>query len=372
MRIGLEVSPLAINSTGIPNYIRRLLGGFAAAGGGHDYFLYSNRPIPDDIRLPSNFHFRLVSRPCRRFQLWFQLALPSRLGKDRVDLFHGLFSRLPLALPVPGVITAHDLSGYRMPGMHKKWTHLTNLLYPLYIRRASMIVAVSQFTADELERNFPESSDRIRVVHEAAPDDYCRVTDPSELQRIRNRYSLPERFLLFLGTLEPRKNLPRLLKAFSSVAHLIPHSLVIAGGAGWGSGEFARTLEDSAAPDRVVLTGFVDAADVPGLISLADFFVYPSLYEGFGLPILEAMACGTPVMTSDVSSMPEVAGSAALLIDPLSVESIGKGLVEMATNRDLTDTLRARGLQRESEFSWEEAALKTLGVYEELLGMGTE
>ncbi len=370
MRIGLEISPLAINSTGIPNYILRLLRGFAGVGGDHEFLMYTNRPIPFPMDLPDNFRTILVNRPVPRFQLWFQLALPGRLKKDGVDIFHGLFSRLPLRLPVPGVITAHDLSGYSMPGMHKRWTHLTNLLYPNYIRSASGIIAVSKFTASEVGRFFPAAEGKTSVVYEAAPPEYSPVDDAGELERVRNRYGLPDSFILFLGTLEPRKNLPRLLKAFQEAAGKIEQSLVIAGGTGWKNREMVDILESSPVSKRIRLTGFIEDGDVPGLMSLADLFVYPSLYEGFGLPILEAMACGTPVITSTTASMPEVAGDAALLADPNSVGSMAEALERMAGDPGLRAEMTKRGLARASEFSWERAATETLDVYRRILAEG--
>lgn len=371
MRIGLEVSPLAINRTGIPNYIRRLLTGFASIPGDNTYFLYTNRPLPEDIRLPDNFRTVLVRRPLPRFQLWFQLALPGRLKKDGVDVFHGLFSRLPLRLPVPGVLTAHDLSGYNMPRLHKKWTHMTNLMYPVFVRKAAAIVAVSRATARELEKYFPGASSKVTVIPEAAPPEYAEVRDPEELRRTREKLGLPERYILFLGTIEPRKNLSRLLSAYTAAAGSIPQSLVIAGSVGWKTGELFGALESSGLRDRVKFTGFVESRDIPALMTLADFFVFPSLYEGFGLPILEAMACGTPVMTSNVSSMPEVAGDAALLVDPLSTDCIAEGLKELALDRKRREDLRGRGLRRAAEFSWKDTAERTLQVYREILSRGS-
>lgn len=370
MRIGLEVSPLAVNRTGIPNYIRRLLAGFASIHGGNTYFLYTNRPLPEDIRLPDNFRTVLLRKPLPRFQLWFQLALPGRLKKDRVDIFHGLFSRLPLRLPVPGVLTVHDLSGYNMPRLHKKWTHMTNLMYPAFVRKAAGIVAVSRATAREIEKSFPGASSKVTVIPEAAPPEYAEVKDREKLRRIRKKLGLPERFILFLGTIEPRKNLTRLLAAYMAAAPSIPHSLVISGSVGWKTGELFRELKNSDVRDRVKLTGFVDSRNIPALMTLADIFVFPSLYEGFGLPILEAMACGTPVVTSNVSSMPEVAGDAAILVDPLSTDSIAEGLKELALDRNKREDLRGKGLRRAAEFSWEDTAEKTLQVYRDILSRG--
>ena len=363
MRIGLEISPLALNVSGIPNYIFRLLHGFASIDKENQYFLYTNRPVPFDLGLPDNFRTVILKRPLPRFQLWFQIELPYMLKKNGIDVFHGLFSRLPFMLPVPGVLTVHDLSGYKMPWFHKRKTHFTNLMYPLFVKRASRIIAVSEFTAKELASCFPKASDKTTVVHEAAPPEYSEVMEKSELNRIREKYDLPRRFLLFLGTLEPRKNLPGLLEAFLQVADTVPYSLVISGAIGWKTEELFDKLKKPGVKDRVQLTGFVDRKDIPVLLSLAEVFIYPSLYEGFGLPVLEAMACGTPVITSNISSMPEIAGDAALLVDPHSTESIANAISTLAHDEDQRKLLHEKGLKRVDEFSWEETARKTLEVY---------
>lgn len=367
MRIGLEISPLALNVSGIPNYILRLLRGFASIDEENQYFLYTNRPVPFDLGLPDNFKTVILNKPLPRFQLWFQIELPLRLKKDRIDIFHDLFSRLPLVLSVPGVITVHDLSGYKMPWFHKRKTHLTNLMYPTFIKNASEIIAVSKFTADELLSCFPEVSGKTTVIHEAAPPGYSEVTDELELDRIRKKFNLPSKFFMFLGTLEPRKNLSRLLEAFLQVADTIPHSLVISGAIGWKTKELFNKLKESDKKERIQLTGFVEREDIPGLISLAEAFIYPSLYEGFGLPVLEAMACGTPVITSNTSSMPEISGDAALLVDPLSTASISNAIETLAHDENKRNALREKGLRRAGEFSWERTARETLRVYERVI-----
>lgn len=363
MRIGLEISPLAINATGIPNYILRLLKGFASIDRDNEYFLYTNKPIPYELGLPDNFRIVILKRPVPRFQLWFQMELPYRLKKDKINIFHGLFSRLPVVLPVPGILTVHDLSGYKMPRFHKRHTHLTNQMFPIFVKKASGIIAVSEFTAKELTSVFPEASGKITIIHEAAPPEYSEVTDKVELDRIRKKLNLPRCFFLFLGTLEPRKNLTKLLDAFLNVSDSIPHSLVISGAKGWKTEELFNKLKTSDAEDRIQMTGFVDKDDIPALLSLAEGFIYPSLYEGFGLPILEAMACGTPVITSNISSMPEVAGDAALLVDPRSTDSISSAIITLANDKEKRELMCQKGLKRAGEFSWEETARKTLEVY---------
>jgi len=367
MRIGMEISPLIWERTGIQNYILGLLGGLAEEGGEHTYILYTNRPLPFDPGLPENFSISVVDRPSPRFQLWFQLTLPILMKRDGLDLFHGLFYRLPLVLPVPSVLTVHDLSGYKMPELHTLKTHMVNLMYPLFVKRATRMIAVSGATASELERHFPGSSLKTDVIHEAAPEAFNPVTDEDILAGIRTRYSLPDKFILFLGTLEPRKNLSGLIDAFTAIADDIPQSLVITGSIGWKSAPLLEKLENSSLRDRIHLTGYVDGSDIPALLSMADVFVYPSLYEGFGIPVLEAMACGAPVVTSSVSSMPEVAGDAALLADPRSSSAIAEALRRFALNPVLRDEYSALGLRRASEFSWRKAAAQTLDVYRRTL-----
>lgn len=368
MRIGIKVSPLTVLRAGIPNYILNLLRSLADLDDRNSYFLYTNRPLPPGLDLPPSFVPVTVRYPFPWMQAWYQAGLPFRMKKDRLDLFHDPVYPLPLVLPVPGVITVHDLSGITEPGMHSTRVALASRLFPRHLRRARRIIAVSEFTASEIRRLFPDTAGKIRVVHQGVSSEFRPVEDPGVLSNAAAGYGLPERFILFLGTIEPRKNLGRLLEAFASTAGRIPQSLVITGGLGWKYEELLRDLEGHPMRDRILLTGFVSDRDLPALLSLADFLVYPSLLEGFGLPVLESMACGTPVLTSSVSSMPEVAGDAALLVDPLSVEAISSGLMRMACDDRLRDSLSERGLQRAAEFTWERTAARTLEVYREAAG----
>jgi glycosyltransferase involved in cell wall biosynthesis len=371
MRIGMEVSPLIWERTGIQNYLLGLLGGLAAEATGHEFVLYTNRPLPFDPALPPCFRVSVVDRPSPRFQLWFQTALPMRMKKDRLDVFHGTFYRLPMVLPVPGVLTVHDLSGLLRPELHTRKTHLVNRMYPVFIRKAAAVIAVSGATAAELENRFPGTAEKTVVIHEAADPRLAPVTDPGELRRVRLKYSLPERFILFLGTLEPRKNLAGLLDAFAIASPGIPHHLVIAGALGWKTAVMEEKLAASSLRDRILLTGRVPDEDVPGLLSLCEMFVYPSLYEGFGLPVLEAMACGAPVITSNVSSMPEVAGDAALLADPLSPGDLARAIESLARDGDLRRGISRKGLARAAGFSWLRAARETMDVYRSVAGRGS-
>ncbi|MBN2588131.1 MAG: glycosyltransferase family 4 protein [Candidatus Fermentibacteraceae bacterium] len=363
MRIGMKVSPLTVLKAGIPNYILNLIEALGTEDRENRYFLYTNRPLPMELRLPDRFRVVRVSFPSPGLQLWYQAGLPVRMRKDRLDLFHDPVYPLPLFLPVPGVITVHDLSGYTDPGVHSLRSSLAARLYPRHLRKAKRIIADSLYTASEIGRLFPDVAEKTDVVHLGVSERFRKVSDTDALSRVAVKYGLPSGFMLFLGTLEPRKNLSRLLSAFAAAAGDIPQSLVIAGGLGWKYGELLRAVSVHPFRDRIKLTGFVEDEDLPAVLSLAEFLVYPSLLEGFGLPVLEAMACGTPVMTSNTSSMPEVAGDAALLVDPFSLESMTSGLLAMATDGDLRRELAGRGTGRASLFTWERTARETLSVY---------
>jgi glycosyltransferase involved in cell wall biosynthesis len=367
LRVGIEISPLLMRMSGMPNYLLGLLRGLAAVDDRNEYLLYTNRPLTIDLDLPERFKVRIVNRPIPWLQAWFQLALPHRLLQDEVDIYHAPWHRFPLYLPVPSVLTVHDLSGYLMPGIHTLQTRIHNFMMPSYLRRAKQIIAVSGFTAAEIRRHFPETAGRVTVVHEAASPLYHRVVDPDVLSRTLKRYGLPQRFILYLGALEPRKNVVGLLKAYKSIAGSVDQVLVLAGSRSWKYEPILDLLKQSPLRERVMLAGSFNKDDVPTLLSLADFLAWPSLYEGFGLPVIEAMACGTPVLTSKDSAMSEVSGDAALLVDPQSVEEIAAGLENLCRDETLRSQLSTRGLERASHFSWEKTALETLAVYRKVL-----
>jgi glycosyltransferase involved in cell wall biosynthesis len=364
MRIGMKISPLTVLRAGIPNYIIHLLGALAEIENCNEYILYTNRPIPFKLDLPDRFRIVTVTFPSPHMQLWYQIGLPLQMKKDEVQLYHDPVYPLPFYLGIPGVITVHDLSNFTNPGIHSFRAALSGRLFPLHLRKARQIITDSLYTASELIRLFPWTESKINVVHPGSPDSFRKVTDPSVLSSLRERLKLPSRFFLFLGTLEPRKNLLRLLDAFSVSCTKNPHSLVIAGGLGWKYDKLLELVSDHPFRERIHLTGFVDEGDLVPLISSAEFLVYPSILEGFGFPVLEAMACGTPVITSNVSSMPEVAGDAAFLIDPLSVDSISNAISLLGGDRELREELTRKGLERAGHFTWRKTALKTLEVYE--------
>ena len=367
MRIGMKISPLTVLKAGIPNYIIHLLKTLSDIDRHNEYYLYTNRPVPFEMNLSDRFKIVTVSLPSPHLQLWYQAGLPLRMKKDGIQLFHDPVYPLPFILPVPGVITVHDLSNYTDPGVHRFRSSLAGRFFPMYLRKARQIITDSLFTASELERRFPWTAHKINVIHLGVADRFHRITCKNTLESIRKLYNLPPRFILFLGTLEPRKNIVRLLEAFSHSCLSMPLSLVITGGLGWKYDKLLKIIANHPNKDKIHLTGYVEDAHLPALLSSAEFLAYPSTLEGFGLPVLEAMACGTPVLTSNVSSLPEIAGEAAFLVDPNSVDSISNGINLLSQSDELKKDLSRKGLERAACFSWRKTARKTLEVYEKAI-----
>jgi glycosyltransferase involved in cell wall biosynthesis len=305
-----------------------------------------------------------------RMAVWVgQLArIPFNRLVPGASLFHATEHLLMPLRGIPTVMTVHDLIFRHLPAHHKalnRW--YLNWTMPLYCRRADHIIAVSETTRQDIISAYHLSPEKVTVIHEAAAPHF-RPQSAEAQRRVRQTYGLPDRYLLYVGTIEPRKNLERLLDAWAPLyqADDCP-PLVIVGRRGWLSDGFFAALEASPVQDGVMLTGYVPDADLPALYSAATAFVFPSLYEGFGLPPLEAMACGTPVICANVSSMPEVVGDAALLVDPEDALSIRQALRRITHDADLADELRARGTSRAAAFSWTRVAEETMAVYARLL-----
>jgi glycosyltransferase involved in cell wall biosynthesis len=296
----------------------------------------------------------------------------ARLSFNRLlpdaGIFHATEHLLMPLRGVPAVMTVHDLIFRRLPEHHKalnRW--YLNWTMPLYCRRADHIIAVSEATRRDLIAAYDLPPEKITVIHEAAAPHFRPQAEAAQV-RVRQMYNLPERYLLYVGTIEPRKNLEWLLRVWTSLyqAGECP-PLVIVGKRGWLSASFFAALEACPARKGVILTGYVPDPDLPAIYSAATAFVFPSLYEGFGLPPLEAMACGTPVVCTRVSSMPEVVGDVALLVDPKEDLSMRQALRRITSEPELVTEMRTQGLLRAATFSWSRAAEATVTVYQRLL-----
>lgn len=255
------------------------------------------------------------------------------------------------------VLTVHDLSPLVVPQFYnlkaRVWHLFINI--PKLLKRANKLVAVSEFTKTTLVETLKIPADKITVAPLGVDhENYHPNLKIDRLREVRNSYGLPGDFVLFLGTVEPRKNLARLIEAIESQTN--PISLVIAGRLGWKYGPLLKQIERSPKRRFIKLLGYVPEADKPYIMKLARVFAYPSMYEGFGLPVLEAMAVGTPVLTSNVSSLPEVAGDSALLVNPYNISEIVDGLKRLHTDQQLRDHFIAKGLERSNQFTWSKCA----------------
>ena len=371
MKVCIDISPALFRPTGIGRYVADLAEALLEHNGESEYVAFYNRASEAALVSPFAGMGRLSTphgdKPWRMRVLVAHLA---RLSQDHllpgIDVFHGADNLLPRLSCIRTVLTLHDLAFRLQPGTFtplNRW-YLT-VMTPRFLRAADAIIVDSESTKRDAMRLYGVPQERLTVVLPGVKSFFHPVRDPGRLQEIRSRYALPERFILHVGTVEPRKNLATLFEAFKLLSGT-EVKLVIAGRKGWSCEEIFARLARLGLESHVVFTGFVPDDDLPALYSLAEVFAYPSLYEGFGLPPLEAMACGTPVVSSNSSSLPEVVGDAAILVVPGDVPGWKEALETLLALAELKASLRERGLRRASRFTWEAAALKTREVYREV------
>ena len=366
MRIAFDGTTLTPGRTGVGYYTEHLLQHLAreVAATGDEIVVVSNQPIDTELPLPP--HVRVHEG--HRFPVrigWMQMRAQRALDAVRPDVAHFTNGMMPIGSPVSTIVTVHDMSLRLYPQCHPVRRLLLNRpLMHIAIRQAAAIVTVSDSARRDLLRFHGIPADRVSVVHEAASPAFRPITDRAWLDRVRSRYGLPSRFVLYVGTIEPRKNLPRLMKAFAEARRRgLPHHLVCVGPYGWSSRDLAGRIDQLGIRDAVHFTGYAPFEDLPVIYNLGDFFVFPSLYEGFGLPVVEAMASGLPVITSNTSSLGEIAADAACTIDPTNTDAMADAMMNVATDEALRRDLSDRGLLRAQAFSWTQTAKEMLAVY---------
>lgn len=374
MRIAFDGTTLTPGRTGVGYYTEHLLQHLAieVERSGDEIVVISNQSIETMAPLPK--HVRVHDR--RRFPLrigWMHTLASRALDDVRADVAHFTNGMLPRRSPVATVVTVHDMSLRLYPQCHPIRRRLINRpLLSVAARRADAIVTVSHSGRRDLLRLHRIASERVTVVHEAAGPAFTRIDDGRRLEAVRSRYRLPERFILYVGTIEPRKNLPRLMDALAAARGAgVPHDLVCAGPYGWSSRHLAGHIDKLGLTSAVHFIGYVPAADLPLIYNLSEIFVFPSLYEGFGLPVVEAMACGVPVITSKSSSLGEIANGAALTVDPEDTGALAEAMDLLARDASLRAELSARGTARARMFSWERTAREMLAVYARAAGVAS-
>jgi glycosyltransferase involved in cell wall biosynthesis len=369
MRIVFDGTTLCPGRTGVGYYSEHLLHHLAHEALGDELIVMSNRPLDTTRALPDRV--RIVAASWRMPRMvWMQTLAPRLLRQLKPEVVHFTNGIVPLASPVPTVVTIHDMSLTMYPRHHPLRRVLLNRpLVDIAARNATAVITVSEAAKRDIVRLYRLAPERVHVIHEAAAPAFRPIHDLAELDRVRRRYSLADRFILYVGTIEPRKNLPKLIDAFAErrTAGDLPHQLVCVGPYGWLCRDIEKRIERQHIEDAVRFTGYVPFDDLPALYNLAEMFVFPSLYEGFGLPVIEAMASGVPVITGHVGALTEVGGGAIEHVDRLDSEALGEAMVKLARSRDRRDELTRLGLQRARAFSWTQAALKTLAVYRQAI-----
>ena len=368
MHIAIDAHSVGAQLAGNESYAVNLIEALAEIDQTNRYTLYVTKPAAIDRfadRWP-NFKVRqaLPHTPLVRIPL----TLSAELRRHPVDVLHVQFTAPPFA-PCPVVTTIHDLSFEHLPETFKRRSRAQlRLTVRRTARKAALILTLSEFSRRDIIETYAVDPERVIVTPAAAPTHFKPITSATELEKIRERYGIGANYLLSLGSIQPRKNLTRLIEALLWLRTERPDSdlpqLVIAGRRGWLDDEVFRAAQQNGLNESVKFIGYVPEEDLPALYSGALCFVYPSYFEGFGLPVLEAMQCGAPVIAGNQTSLPEVAGDAALLFDPFDTRALGEAIARAIDHPDYRAELRKSGLKRATEFSWIATARLTLKAYE--------
>ena len=372
MRIGIDATALPQQRTGVANYVFGLVRGLAAVDGDNSYVVFAKPQHIAELGVDRpNFRFLPVEFPARGLRLaWEQVALPRHVRAERLDVLHSPHYTMPLRHAARSVVTFCDMTFILQPEVHQP---IKRVFFPAMMRwsarHADRLITISESTRDDLLRLWDVDPDRTTAVPLAAGPEYRPGPADAAAAACARHGLQPGAYILYVGVLEPRKNVDRLIAAFGQAgARLGGLDLVIAGRRGWMYDEIFAQVQALGLEKRVRFTGYVAQEDLPGLYGGARLFAYPSRYEGFGLPVLEAMGCGVPVVTTNVSSMPEVAGDACLLVSPDDVAGLADAMSRLVEQPALAAELGRRGQERAAAFTWERCARETRAVYEQALG----
>jgi len=375
MVIYVDVSAAVHSRAGLGRYAESLARALVARYPGRFALFYNCDPGVRPLTGLEQVPIRIVRASYRPWRALVWLGQLLGMGYDRLvpdaELFHATEHLLMPLKRVPTVLTVHDLIYRLYPRYHKPMNYLyLNAAMPLYVKRANAVITISESSKRDLIRLYGIPPDKVTVIYEAAAPHF-KPAPPDRIATVRRRYGLPERYLLTVGTIEPRKNLVRLVDAVGLVREMgFDVGLVIVGSRGWLYEDFFRHLERHEHRDAVFLIGYVPDEDLPAVYSAATLCVLPSLYEGFGLPILEAMACGTPVACSNTSSLPELGGRAARYFDPTDEEQMAEVIAEVLRDGTLREEMRVRSMVQVRRFSWARTAEETFAVYQKVLARG--
>lgn len=371
MNVAIDVRTVLPNRSGVGNYVLHLIQNLRQVDPEPFYYFLAFKKNISSLGLlglEQNSMLTVFSHENHPLgDFWEHFILPLRLKKRGVDVFHGPASLIPFRKECfRVVVTIHDLVAFLFPEtIPLKYGAYMRFLLRQAVKKANRIISVSYHTRQDLIDILKVPPEKISVIHEA-PSPIFQPYDKEEVRRrLKERYGITKKFIYHLGNIEPRKNLINLLEAFARVCRDLgpEYQLVVSGQKGWLIRSLSHFLKTYPVRDQIFFTGYVPVEDLPLFMNGAEIFVFPSLYEGFGLPVLEAMSCGTPVISSNRSSIPEIVGSAAVLIDPTDPTEIADRIVSLLKNDQERSRLSHRGLEQAARFSWTEVARKTLEVY---------
>ena len=372
MIIGIDASRANKKSkTGVEWYSYHLIEEFKKIDRNNRYFLYTNKPLEGTLAIcPANFEEKVLRWPIPRSWTIGRLSLEMKFGKEIPDVLFVAAHTLPLFNPKRSVVTVHDLGFEHFPEAYHwadKFYH--KLIIHLIKKSATKIIAVSEFTKQDLIKTYKIPSEKIVVVLNGYDNDKYKLL-PDSGGLLKEKYKINFPYVLFVGRLELKKNIPRLIEAFGLFKRKQPeltHKLVLIGVKGLTFPLIEEQIKKYNLANEIIFPGWIDDADLPIFYNNADLFAFPSLFEGFGIPILEAMACGCPVICSKTTSLPEVAGEAGLMFNPESAEEIAARMEQVLLNLEVQESLRVKGLERVKRFSWRKCAEETLAVLLEKL-----
>jgi len=374
LRIGIDAHSVGTKLGGNESYAVNLIEALAQIDSVNHYTIYVTTSEARDRFTNRWSNFKVRSTLPHTPLIRIPISLSAELRKRPVDVLHVQFTAPPFC-PCPVVVSIHDLSFEHLPETFKRRSRTQLRLTVRHsARRATRILSLSEHTRRDIIETYRIDAEKVSAIPLAAAEHFGPVNDNRELQRVRHNYGIAGDYILCVGSIQPRKNLARLIRAYAllrgnSSADKLP-KLVLVGKCAWLYDETLRTLEKTGVKDTSVVTGYVPESDLPALYSGALCFVYPSYFEGFGLPPLEAMKCGAPVIVGDRTSLPEVVGDAALSVDPFNIEAIAAAITRLVNNSTLRHELSVRGQERARMFSWQHTARETLKVYTEVAKAG--
>lgn len=383
MKIGIDaqtiLNPKMGDAAGLGHYTYQLIRYLLEIDQENEYFLYFNYRVREkDIKKFSKLNVTIRRFPFSYYKTFLPIAYSEMLVsafflRDGLDVLHVPGGRAPMTYKRKFTVTAYDLAVKKFPELFSKKERVKFKIKPSAFKRANAVIAGSRSAKDDLKSFFGVSGDKIKVISNAFDEKFFEDASISEVQRVKNKYKIDGEYILFMNTIKPLNNLTRLVEAFSKLRLILkgkkPNSnykLVLAGKNGWLADEIHQIAKDFGLKNEVIFPGYIDPKDLNALFAGADVFVSVPVYEEFGATVLEAMACGVPVVCSNVSSLPEVTGGAAVLVDPYDIEGIKSAILKVLDDDKLRDDLKEKGLKQAKKFHWKKTAEETLKVFEEI------